>query len=163
MAKKVIRLTEQELYSLIAEATNQTLLEIDAKNYIEQHNITSLYHATASCYVDSIRKYGLGGKIPSIRFWDYKGTEYVDIDKGCFLATDEYVAESYVETSDSFDDLVNQYDEDIEIVVFEININDLDMSKLKIDTNQLYDDSIDPTFFYEGIIPFNKLKKIKLY
>ena len=40
MAKKVIRLTEQELYSLIAEATNQTLLEIDGKTYSRVHNAT---------------------------------------------------------------------------------------------------------------------------
>ena len=40
MAKKVIKLTDQELYGLIAEATNQALLEIDGKTYSRVHNVT---------------------------------------------------------------------------------------------------------------------------
>ena len=33
-----------------------------------------LYHATPSCYLSSIKKNGLGGKIPRKRFWDYDNT-----------------------------------------------------------------------------------------
>ena len=40
MAKKVIRLTEEELHNLIAEATNKVLLEIDGKTYSRVHNVT---------------------------------------------------------------------------------------------------------------------------
>ena len=35
-----------------------------------------LYHATPSCYINSIKKFGLGGKRPDKQFWDYEGTEY---------------------------------------------------------------------------------------
>ena len=40
MAKKVIRLTKEELHNLITEATNQALLEIDGKTYSRVHNAT---------------------------------------------------------------------------------------------------------------------------
>lgn len=40
MAKKIVRLTESELYSLIEEATNQALMEIDGKTYSRVHNAT---------------------------------------------------------------------------------------------------------------------------
>ena len=40
-----------------------------------------LYHATPSCYLSSIKKNGLGGKIPRKRFWDYDNTEYANIKK----------------------------------------------------------------------------------
>ena len=125
-----------------------------------------LYHATPSCYYNSIRKYGLGGRIPRKRFWDYENTQYENITKGFFLATDEYVAASYLETSEEFEELAEQYedryDKELEIIVFEINTKDIDLSKLHIDTNQLLDDETDPTYFYDGIIDFKKLKKIDI-
>ena len=40
MAKKVIRLTKEELHNLITEATNRALLEIDGKTYSRVHNAT---------------------------------------------------------------------------------------------------------------------------
>ncbi|WQJ53524.1 MAG: hypothetical protein [Wendovervirus sonii] len=126
-----------------------------------------LYHATPACYVNSIKKYGLGGKIPKVRFWDYKNTPYEKIEQGCFLATDEYVAESYVENSEAFEELSDiyeeRYDKELEIVVFKINIKDLDLSLLSIDENQLVDEDTDPTYFYNGVIPFKNLIKINLY
>ena len=83
-----------------------------------------LYHATPSCYLSSIKKNGLGGKIPRKRFWDYDDTEYANIKKGCFLATDEYVAESYLEASEKFEDFSEwyeeRYDKELNIVVFKI-------------------------------------------
>lgn len=130
-------------------------------------NIEYLYHATPSCYVNSIRKYGLGGKMPKVRFWEYKGTPYETISQGCFLATDEYVAESYVENSEEFEELADiyeeRYDKELEIIVFRINVADLDPERLSIDTNQLLDDETDPTFFYNGVIPYSNLKKLKIY
>lgn len=44
-----------------------------------------LYHATPSCYLSSIKKNGLGAKIPRKRFWDYDNTEYANIKKDVFL------------------------------------------------------------------------------
>lgn len=139
---------------------------IKENNQNSLSGIEYLYHATPSCYLSSIKKYGLGGKIPKTRFWDYKGTSYENITQGCFLATDEYVAESYVECSDEFDELsdryVDRYNKELEIIVFKININDLNSSLLSIDENQQLDDDVDPTYFYNGIIPYNKLKIIKI-
>ena len=126
-----------------------------------------LYHATPSCYLSSIKKFGLGGKIPKKRFWDYENTPYANIKQGVFLATDEYVAESYLEASEEFEELAEWYEErygkELEIIVFQIKLSDLDQKLLSLDKNQIQDDEIDPTFFYNGVIPFNKLKILKLY
>lgn len=115
----------------------------------------------------SIKKNGLGGKIPRKRFWDYDNTEYVNIKKGCFLATDEYVAESYLEASEKFEDFSEWYEEkynkELNIVVFKIPTSNLDIRLLKIDTNQLLDDETEPTYFYDGIIPYNQMSIIQLY
>ena len=139
------------------------LKEIVASNEFVSH-IPFLYHATPSCYVDSIKEFGLGGKIPEKRFWSYKGTPYENIKYGVFLATDEYVAESYLENSEEFEELCERYEEDLEIVVFRINTNDLDLSLLSDDENQTQEgDESERTYFYNGIIPFEKLEKITLY
>ena len=126
-----------------------------------------LYHATPSCYVKSIKKFGLGGKMPKTRFWDYSGTPYENIRYGCFLATDEYVAESYVESSEAFEELSDIYEDrygkELGITVFEIDTSYLNLSKLSIDTNNSTDDADSQTYFYDGVIPFSQLKKIKLY
>lgn len=139
------------------------LKEVVASNEFVSH-IPFLYHATPSCYVDSIKEFGLGGKIPEKRFWSYKGTPYENIKYGVFLATDEYVAESYLEASEEFEELCETYEEDLEIVVFRINTNDLDLSLLSEDENQIQEgDESERTYFYNGIIPFEKLEKITLY
>ena len=143
---------------IITETINQ---------YLNDMQEEYLYHATPSCYVNSIKKFGLGGKIPKKRFWNYEGTPYEKITQGCFLATDEYVAELYLETSESFEELAEIYEEkygkELEIIVFRIKLSDLDQNLLSLDENQIQDDEIDPTFFYNGIIPYNKLKIVKLY
>lgn len=135
---------------------------VDTKN-----NKKYLYHATPGCYVSSINKYGLGGKIPKVRFWDYEGTPYEKIEQGCFLAADEYVAESYVEASESFEELSDAYEErygkEMPIVVFRINVDDLDKNLLSVDTNQSVDEDAEPTYFYSGVIPFSKLTMINLW
>lgn len=152
--KNILKSISKSIKNIIAESIN-----LDKNEY--------LYHATPSCYVNSIKKYGLGGKMPKTRFWDYEGTPYENITQGCFLATDEYVAESYVENSEEFEELADRYEErydkELEIVVFKVNINDLDSDLLSIDTNQLVDDETDPTYFYEGVIPYNKLTRVRLY
>ena len=155
---KRILINEKQLYKLLNE-------ELSSTNIL--NGVQYLYHATPSCYVSSIKKNGLGGKMTKIRFWDYIDTPYENIAQGCFLATDEYVAESYVENSEYFEELAemyeDRYDKELGIVVFKINVNDLDISLLSIDTNQLVDDETDPTFFYNGVIPYDRLQKVKLY
>lgn len=135
--------------------------------YLDNMQEEYLYHATPSCYVNSIKKFGLGGKIPKKRFWNYESTPYENIKQGVFLATDEYVAESYLETSESFEELSEWYEEkygkELEIIVFQIKLSDLDQNLLSLDENQIIDDETDPTFFYNGVIPYNKLKIVKLY
>lgn len=119
-----------------------------------------LYHATPSCYINSIKKFGLGGKRPNKRFWDYEGTEY-ESKFGVFLANDENVAYDFLDSSDDYWELAEEYeakyDKELEIVVFAINTSDLDLSKLAIDSNN---DSEDPTYFYDGVIPYTAIKKI---
>ena len=137
------------------------------EQYVDNMQEEYLYHATPSCYLSSIKKFGLGGKIPKKRFWDYENTPYANIKQGVFLATDEYVAESYLEASEEFEELAEWYEErygkELEIIVFQIKLSDLDQKLLSLDKNQIQDDEIDPTFFYNGVIPFNKLKILKLY
>ena len=121
------------------------------------------YHATTSNVVSSIRKYGLGGKMPKRRWWDYGSSDYKDIKQGVFLATDEYVAYDFLDSSEDFYDFKDEYDDnhenELEIVVYEIKASDLDKSKLSIDTNN--DEEEEPTYFYDGVIDYKKLKRIK--
>lgn len=55
---------------IIKETVNQ---------YLNDMQEEYLYHATPSCYVNSIKKFGLGGKIPKKRFWNYENTPYENI------------------------------------------------------------------------------------
>lgn len=162
--KKVIRLTESDFSRVIKECVDRYLRE-NSTNAL--NGVQYLYHATPACNVNSIKKYGLGGKIPKVRFWNYGGTPYEKITQGCFLATDEYVAESYVENSEAFDELAEVYEErygkELPIVVFRIDVNDLDPNLLSVDTNQQYDEDTEATYFYNGVIPYNKLQKVNLY
>ena len=153
------------LQQLINECVDRCLKKYLRENAINfSKDVQYLYHATPACYVNSIKKYGLGGKMPNVRLWDYNGTPYEKIVQGCFLATDEYVAESYLEASEEFEELCETYEEDLEIVVFRINTNDLDLSLLSEDENQIQEgDESEKTYFYNGIIPFEKLEKITLY
>lgn len=121
-----------------------------------------LYHATPSCYIKSIKKLGLGAKFPRKRLWDYKGTKYENINNGIFLANDEYVAYDYVDNSETYEELCDNSENDISIIVFKINVNNLDITKLSIDTNQNVNNIKDCTYFYDGIIPYDKLEKIEI-
>lgn len=125
---------------------------------LEQNNFTiripsKLYHATTIDRLNSIRKHGLGGKLDN-NLWDYTDQKV----SGVFLADDEYVAESFVESADFYDD-------EIEIIVFEIELKNIDLSKIFVDMNLL--DNLtgnEPiaTWFYNDIISFDKLKQIEL-
>ena len=130
------------------------------------NGIKYLYHATPSCYVKSIKKFGLGGKIPKQRFWDYKDTPYENITQGVFFATDEYVAESFVEASEDFEDMAETYEcrygRELEIVVFRVDIKDLSLDLLSKDENLICDDEVCPTYFYNGVIPYDKLEIVEL-
>ena len=129
-------------------------------NRLPQH----LYHATTSNVVASIKKYGLGGKMPKQLWWDYTNTEYEHRSVGVFLADDEYVAESFLECSETFENFAEhyqeQYNQELEIIVFQINTSDLDLDKLSIDTNNRNDEY--PTYFYNGVIDYQNLKIIEL-
>ena len=117
------------------------------------------YHATLKRYIPNIKKFGLGGKLPKRRFWDYEGTSYENITEGVFLADDEYVAFSYLEACDELYDRYEDFDPDTDVVVFAINKSDLDESKISIDENN---DSEATTWFYSGVIPFELLKRVNL-
>lgn len=163
--KEKVKINEVQLQHLVNNAINEVKDKLQLFTYLE--NTQYLYHATPSCYVSSIKKYGLGGKIPKTRFWNYKGTPYENIKQGVFLARDEYVAESYVDCSEVFEELSDKYEEkydkELEIVVFTVSVKDLDVNLLSLDKNQYADEDSDLTFFYNGVIPYSKLKKVKLY
>ena len=156
------------LQQLIDECVDRCLNKYLRENVINfSKGVQYLYHATPAGQVNSSKKYGLGGKMPNVRLWDYNGTPYEKIVQGCFLATDEYVAESYVENSEAFEKLADkneeQYDKELSIVVFRIKIDDLNINLLSIDTNQQLDEETAPTYFYNGIIPFSQLQIMKLH
>ena len=129
----------------------------------KKNNIPSkLYHATIRQRLSDIKKYGLGGKIPKNRLWDYKGTEYENIKQGFFVDIYPENAYDYIVSSDEVWDKYEDFDEDRDMVVFEIDTKDIDLSKLNIDKNDVSNDEEPHSYFYDGIIPFEKLKKIKV-
>jgi hypothetical protein len=139
---------------------------LDESVNVNDKNIPDvLYHATASCYLSSIKKLGLGAKLPKRRFWDYENTQYKN-KLGVFLAADEDYAYSFLDASDEFwdfaDEYEDRYDKELEIVVFAINTADLDISKLYIDENNNTDDEDSITYFYDGVIPYKLLRRINL-
>ena len=129
----------------------------------KKNNIPNkLYHATIRQRLSDIKKYGLGGKIPKNRLWDYKGTEYENIKQGFFVDIYPENAYDYIISSDEVWDKYEDFDEDRDMVVFEIDTKDIDLSKLSIDKNDTSNDEEPHSYFYDGIIPFEKLKKIKV-
>ena len=106
-----------------------------------------LYHATYKPLLDSIRKTGLGGT---------RNTWFEDSIPGVvYLADDPDIAESYAEANDSVDD--EWLDE---IVVFKVNVSDMDASKLYVDEN-VRSDEPPHTYEYHGTIPYASLKKVR--
>lgn len=156
---------EIERYEERAKKFEEYAKELEVGEYVID-NFEYLFHATPACNINSIKKYGLGGKLKR-RFWDYTGSEYKDIKCGVFLATDEYVAESYLEGSEEFEEFAEQYEErydkECEIAVFAVPVSKLNLKKLKLDTNLNSDDIDDQTYFYDGIIDYKDLIRVKLY
>ena len=74
----------KSLLNYLTESNNRTLKLPDV-----------LYHATSSHLLSSIKKYGLGGKMPKRTWWDYDSKKYKNREQGVFFATDEYVAASF--------------------------------------------------------------------
>jgi len=109
-----------------------------------------LYHATYKALLPSIQKTGLDTRQVELAWEDSKpGIVY--------LANDPAVAESYAEASEAVSDKIYNSG----IVILKVASKDLDISKLKDDSNVQEDDS--DTFEYHGQIPWNKLFMTNLY
>ena len=119
-----------------------------------------LYHATIKPYLPNIKKYGLGGKIPSKRYWDYVGTKYENVKQGFFLDIYPENAYYYIENADElWDDYEDAAGDNSDILLFSINKKDLDLSKLSVDENDKSNEDEVHSYFYDGVIPFSKLKR----
>jgi len=103
------------------------------------------YHATYRALLPSIKATGLDTREASLAWEDSKpGIVY--------LANDPGVAESYAEAAEEVSDKI--YDSGI--VILKISSKDLDINKLKDDSNVLEDNS--DTYEYHGQIPWDKLQ-----
>lgn len=132
------------------------------KEYLLKENKKNIpdvvYHATIKQRLSDIKKYGLGGKIPKKRFWDYEGTEYEHIKQGFFVDVNPENAYYYVENSDEIWDAYEDFDSS-DIILFSIKTKDLDLSKLHIDSNDDSNEDEPHSYFYDGVVPFEKLTK----
>lgn len=105
-----------------------------------------LYHATYKALLPSIRKKGLGNTQRT--FWEDSKPGVV------YLADDPNVAQSYAEANQN---CAEEWIDDI--IIFQINKNYLDKSKLFIDKNVIVDiNDSATTYEYHGIIPFDMLQ-----
>jgi hypothetical protein len=100
-----------------------------------------LFHATFRKHLDSIQKYGLNG-LGEKNFND-------SVEGVTYLATSYDVALSYAECTE----IEEEWTEDI--VVFSVNISDLNPDLLKSDTNVIDNDG--STLEYHGFISFHLL------
>lgn len=114
-------------------------------NESKSFKFDKLYHATYNYHLPSIKKKGLDTRdVDSIWSDSKKGVVY--------LSDDPFVAESYAEIAEDIDDEI--YDSGI--VILEIDLNGLDLSKLKDDENVRSDDP-SRTYEYHGVIPFSNI------
>ncbi len=104
----------------------------------EYYSIQTLYHATGISNKQDILRYGLKFQ---------KNHTYEDSrDDRIYLANDYDVALSYAEVSERFDGE--------KIVVFAVDVDDLDLLALHVDDNVLLDENELPaTFEYAKEIP----------
>ena len=115
------------------------------KESLTQQVPDTFYHATYKALLPSIKRTGLDTRKAALAWEDSKpGIVY--------LANDPGVAESYAEASEDVSDDI--YDSGI--VILKVASKDLDLSKLKDDSNVLEDDS--DTYEYHGQIPWSKIK-----
>ena len=102
-----------------------------------------LYHATYEHFLSSIQTDGLGGD---------RDTQWDDSQRGVvYLAIDPYVAESYAETAEAYEE-----NEDYKIIILEIDTSYLDQSLFQIDRNVIGSDG--DTVEYHGVIPPSAVK-----
>ncbi len=108
---------------------------------------SKLYHATYEHLLPSIQNNGLGGD---------RDTQWTDSERGVvYLAIDPYVAESYAETTEAYDESFDEGD-GYKIVILEIDTSHLDQSMFQIDRNVI--DNEGDTVEYHGVIPALALK-----
>ena len=111
----------------------------------------TLYHATYKPFLKSIKEKGLGNTRRKMWNDSVRGVVY--------LATDPDIAESYAETSEWVEERDNYEDYIDNIVILEIDVNMLDKSKFKVDSNVYLDSGEDNTTWeYHGVIPWEAIK-----
>ena len=111
---------------------------------------SKLYHATYKPFVKSIKEKGLG---------DTRQKMWSDSVRGVvYLADDPDVAESYAETAEWVEEQDN-YEKYIEnIIILEVDVNKLDKSKFKVDSNVLLNaNEENTTWEYHGVIPWEAI------
>ena len=111
---------------------------------------SKLYHATYKQFIKSIKEKGLGNTRRKMWSDSIRGVVY--------LADSPDVAESYAETAEWVEERDN-YDDYIEnIVILEVDVNKLDKSKFKVDSNVLLDPNEEnATWEYHGVIPWEAI------
>lgn len=126
-----------------------------------------LYHATSSERISSIEAHGLGSMTRGNSRYDYGKKEMLTKGlKGAFLANSSGLAYDFLDNSPIF---WNSRVEEItkggvseKIVVLGIRTEDLDPDKLYLDPNFMPSEDGDQSYFYHGIIPYDKLKEVNL-
>lgn len=110
---------------------------------------TKLYHATYKSLLSKIKSEGLGGKSAKPNWEDSKqGVTY--------WAISEDIAYSYAESAENVPE--EWLDE---IIIFECDIDNFDLSQLFEDETVLENDG--STVEYHKIMPFDKLRIVELY
>lgn len=144
---------DKQFQKIFTKLTNKRFINyelLSESEIIKSDYPQYLYHATYKPLLQKIKLLGLGNT---------KRTYWEDSKPGVvYLADDPDIAESYAEIND------NLQNEDWldEIIIFKINTDNLDKSKLFIDNNILLDKNEQPhTFEYHNIIPFEKMELIK--
>ena len=106
-----------------------------------------LYHATYKKYLPSIKKNGLVINSGNCSYEGQVGDEAV------YLANDYDVAESFAESAEVDEDIM-----DTGIVVLEINTSLLDENKFGLDPNIILEEGEEPySFIYRDNIPVSAI------
>jgi len=123
-----------------------------ASSLTEELRVPSkLYHATYRQFLNSIKKKGLGNT--KRKMWSDSKPGVV------YLADDPWVAESYAEESEYIDSVEDPDDYLDNIIILEVDVSNLDSSKLYIDENVILDDGeLNSTWEYHGVIPWEVIK-----
>jgi len=165
----VVEVPKGERKMKIYRCSNKTY-----QNYLEERNIvlhsnpsgipSILYHATYRPYLQSIFKKGLQYGISPVN-WEFS-------ENVVYLSSDIDEAISYAETSDIVpEEYLDQ------IVILAVDVSQLDVSKLVVDENVLYNMPLDTSveddirnkkipekeslFEYHGVIPPSSIKLVR--